>query len=80
MGLTTYGGQVLITRGLALEPAGRASAIGYLQKDFIVDGSNNLIGSTARFMVMDPDGSNPRELFPASVLGAHAATVEYWDW
>lgn len=31
VGLTTYGGQVLITRGLALEAAGRAAAVGYVQ-------------------------------------------------
>jgi drug/metabolite transporter (DMT)-like permease len=31
IGLSTYGGQVLFTRGLALEPAGRATAIAYVQ-------------------------------------------------
>jgi drug/metabolite transporter (DMT)-like permease len=31
VGLSTYGGQVLFTRGLALEAAGRATAIAYVQ-------------------------------------------------
>jgi drug/metabolite transporter (DMT)-like permease len=31
IGLSTYGGQVLFTRGLALEAAGRATAIAYVQ-------------------------------------------------
>jgi len=31
IGVSTYGGQVLFTRGLALEPAGRATAIAYVQ-------------------------------------------------
>ncbi len=31
-------------------------------------------------MLMDADGSNPRELLPASVYEEHASTIEWFDW
>jgi len=52
----------------------------FIEKDFIVDQDGELIGSSARLMLMEPDGSIPRELLPASVYAEHAPTLEWFDW
>lgn len=46
IGLSTYGGQVLFTRGLALERAGRATAIAYVQIVFAALWSTIFFGET----------------------------------
>ncbi|MBN2176971.1 MAG: PD40 domain-containing protein [Demequinaceae bacterium] len=52
----------------------------YLEKEFIVDDDGVLIGSSGRLMIMDADGSNPRELLPPIVYAEHVSTIEWFDW
>jgi len=52
----------------------------YVEKDFILDDDGTLIGSTARLMLMEADGSNPRELLPPNVYAEHVSTLEWFDW
>ena len=43
-------------------------------------GDGDLIGTTARLMIMEADGSNPRELLPPSVYAEHVSKLEWFDW
>ncbi len=54
--------------------------VAYVEKQFLLDDAGDLIGTTARLMIMDADGSNPRELLPPSVYAAHASTLDWFDW
>lgn len=54
--------------------------VAYIEKEFIVDDDGVLIGSTASLMIMEADGSNPRELLPQLDYAEHVATLEWFDW
>ncbi|NHZ86346.1 MAG: hypothetical protein GWP19_10760 [Planctomycetia bacterium] len=45
--------------------------------DWITNNSNRVIGGNHRLMLMDPDGSNQRQLLPDD---KHTGTLEYFDW
>jgi len=45
--------------------------------DWITDDSNHIIGGNHRLMIMNPDGSNQRQLLPDD---DHTGTLEYFDW
>ena len=60
-------------------PAADGSVL-FLEKDLIINQDGELIGSKARLMLMDANGSNPRELLPDSVYEEHASTLEWFDW
>ncbi len=52
----------------------------YVQKEFLVNASGELVGTTAQLMIMDADGSHPRELLPPSVYAEHTSTLDWIDW
>lgn len=54
--------------------------VAYIEKEFILDDDGVLIGSTARLMVMEADGSDPQELLPPNVYAEHVSTLEWFDW
>lgn len=45
--------------------------------DWITDGEQMVIGGNHRLIIMDLDGSNPRQLLPDD---EHTGTLEYFDW
>ncbi len=54
-----------------------ASRILFGAIDWITDSDNHVIGGYHRLILMNPDGSNQRRLFPD---GEHTGTLEYFDW
>ncbi len=52
----------------------------YVEKEAILNDDGDLIGTTARLMIMEADGSNPRELLPPNVYAEHTSTLEWFDW
>ena len=54
--------------------------VAYVEKEFIVDDDGVLVGSLARLMVMEADGSNPQPLLPQHDYAEHVATLEWFDW
>ncbi len=45
--------------------------------DWITNEENHVIGGHHRLILMDIDGSNPRQLLPDN---EHTGTLEYFDW
>lgn len=45
--------------------------------DWITNDSNHIIGGQHQLILMDPDGSNQRQLLPDN---EHTGTLEYFDW
>ncbi len=45
--------------------------------DWVTNESNQVVGGYHRLILMDPDGSNPRQLVPDD---DHTGTLEYFDW
>jgi Tol biopolymer transport system component len=54
-----------------------ASQILFGTIDWITNDSNQVIGGLHRLILMDPDGSNQRQLLPDD---KHTGTLEYFDW
>ncbi len=54
-----------------------ASQILFGTIDWITNNSNQVIGGNHRLILMDPDGSNQRQLLPDD---EHTGTLEYFDW
>jgi Tol biopolymer transport system component len=54
-----------------------ASKILFGTIDWITDNSNHMIGGNHRLILMNPDGSNQRQLLPED---KHTGTLEYFDW
>jgi Tol biopolymer transport system component len=53
------------------------SRIAFGTIDWITNDDNHVIGGLHRLILMDPDGSNQRQLLPDD---AHTGTLEYFDW